>query len=72
METSAAPGETKAAAPKFDQKEVRQYKSKAPKAGHKRFDDLPGLDGLGGAEVVCPWEAFGDVELSDLAQFGIV
>ncbi|GLD70698.1 retinal cone rhodopsin-sensitive cGMP 3',5'-cyclic phosphodiesterase subunit gamma-like protein [Lates japonicus] len=22
--------------------------------------------------VVCPWEAFGDMELSDLAQFGIV
>ena len=25
-----------------------------------------------GAEVICPWEAFGDMELSDLAQFGIV
>lgn len=24
------------------------------------------------AAVVCPWEAFGDMELSDLAQFGIV
>ena len=22
--------------------------------------------------IVCPWEAFGDMELSDLAQFGIV
>lgn len=25
-----------------------------------------------GVEVVCPWEAFGDMELSDLSQFGIV
>uniref|UniRef100_A0A3Q3GJB1 3',5'-cyclic-GMP phosphodiesterase n=1 Tax=Labrus bergylta TaxID=56723 RepID=A0A3Q3GJB1_9LABR len=63
---------TKAAPPKFKQKEVRQFKSKAPKAGQKGFDDVPGMEGLGGAEVICPWEAFGDMELSDLAQFGIV
>uniref|UniRef100_A0A4W6CW88 3',5'-cyclic-GMP phosphodiesterase n=1 Tax=Lates calcarifer TaxID=8187 RepID=A0A4W6CW88_LATCA len=62
-----------AAPPKFKQKETRQFKSKAPKAGQKGFDnDVPGMDGLGDSAVVCPWEAFGDMELSDLAQFGIV
>uniref|UniRef100_A0A3Q4ABK7 3',5'-cyclic-GMP phosphodiesterase n=1 Tax=Mola mola TaxID=94237 RepID=A0A3Q4ABK7_MOLML len=61
-----------AAPPKFKQKEARQFKSKAPKAGQKGFDDVPGMDGLGDSAVVCPWEAFGDMELSDLAQFGIV
>ncbi|XP_060924840.1 retinal cone rhodopsin-sensitive cGMP 3',5'-cyclic phosphodiesterase subunit gamma-like [Limanda limanda] len=70
----AAPGGNKAAPPTFKQKETRQFKSKAPKAGQKRggFDDVPGMESLGGAEVVCPWEAFGDMELSDLAQFGLV
>ncbi|XP_053284259.1 retinal cone rhodopsin-sensitive cGMP 3',5'-cyclic phosphodiesterase subunit gamma [Pleuronectes platessa] len=68
----AAPGGNKAAPPKFKQKETRQFKSKAPKAGQKGFDDVPGMESLGGAEVVCPWEAFGDMELSDLAQFGLV
>uniref|UniRef100_A0A4W6CWX3 3',5'-cyclic-GMP phosphodiesterase n=1 Tax=Lates calcarifer TaxID=8187 RepID=A0A4W6CWX3_LATCA len=64
---------SKAAPPKFKQKETRQFKSKAPKAGQKGFDnDVPGMDGLGDSAVVCPWEAFGDMELSDLAQFGIV
>uniref|UniRef100_A0A8C5D136 3',5'-cyclic-GMP phosphodiesterase n=1 Tax=Gouania willdenowi TaxID=441366 RepID=A0A8C5D136_GOUWI len=59
--------------PKFKQKETRQFKSKAPKAGQKGFEsDVPGMDGLGDANVVCPWDAFGDMELSDLAQFGIV
>nr|XP_046254075.1 retinal cone rhodopsin-sensitive cGMP 3',5'-cyclic phosphodiesterase subunit gamma-like [Scatophagus argus] len=70
--TAAAPGASKAAPPKFKQKETRQFKSKAPKAGQKGFDDVPGMDGLGDAAVICPWEAFGDMELSDLAQFGIV
>ncbi|KAL7406607.1 hypothetical protein ABVT39_023229 [Epinephelus coioides] len=70
--TVAAPGGSKAAPPKFKQKETRQFKSKAPKAGQKGFDDVPGMEGLGDAEVICPWEAFGDMELSDLAQFGIV
>uniref|UniRef100_A0A3B4X1T4 3',5'-cyclic-GMP phosphodiesterase n=1 Tax=Seriola lalandi dorsalis TaxID=1841481 RepID=A0A3B4X1T4_SERLL len=61
------------APPKFKQKETRQFKSKAPKAGQKGFDnDVPGMEGLGDSAVVCPWEAFGDMELSDLAQFGIV
>ncbi|CAJ1049875.1 uncharacterized protein LOC117810076 [Xyrichtys novacula] len=67
------PGGSKAAPPKFKQKETRQFKSKAPKAGQKGFDnDVPGMEGLGDSAVVCPWEAFGDMELSDLAQFGIV
>uniref|UniRef100_A0A672FYS6 3',5'-cyclic-GMP phosphodiesterase n=1 Tax=Salarias fasciatus TaxID=181472 RepID=A0A672FYS6_SALFA len=66
-------GSGKAAPPKFKQKETRQFKSKAPKAGQKGMgNDVPGMEGLGDANVVCPWEAFGDMELSDLAQFGIV
>nr|XP_043894082.1 retinal cone rhodopsin-sensitive cGMP 3',5'-cyclic phosphodiesterase subunit gamma-like [Solea senegalensis]XP_043894083.1 retinal cone rhodopsin-sensitive cGMP 3',5'-cyclic phosphodiesterase subunit gamma-like [Solea senegalensis] len=68
----AEPESNTASPPKFKQKETRQFKSKAPKAGQKGFDDVPGMDGLGDAEVVCPWEAFGDMELSDLAQFGVV
>ncbi|XP_061563199.1 retinal cone rhodopsin-sensitive cGMP 3',5'-cyclic phosphodiesterase subunit gamma-like [Cololabis saira] len=62
----------KPAPPKFKQKETRQFKSKAPKPGQKGSDDVPGMDGDGDAIVICPWEAFGDMELSDLAQFGIV
>uniref|UniRef100_A0A8C5D3M2 3',5'-cyclic-GMP phosphodiesterase n=1 Tax=Gouania willdenowi TaxID=441366 RepID=A0A8C5D3M2_GOUWI len=66
-------GSAKVMPPKFKQKETRQFKSKAPKAGQKGFEsDVPGMDGLGDANVVCPWDAFGDMELSDLAQFGIV
>uniref|UniRef100_A0A672G1Q0 3',5'-cyclic-GMP phosphodiesterase n=1 Tax=Salarias fasciatus TaxID=181472 RepID=A0A672G1Q0_SALFA len=68
--SKSAPGGSKAAPPKFKQKETRQFKSKAPKAGQKGFNDVPGMEGLGA--IVCPWEAFGDMELSDLAQFGIV
>uniref|UniRef100_A0A3B5QVU0 3',5'-cyclic-GMP phosphodiesterase n=1 Tax=Xiphophorus maculatus TaxID=8083 RepID=A0A3B5QVU0_XIPMA len=53
------------------QKDSRQFKSKAPKPGQKSFDSaLPGMEGLDDAAVICPWEEFGDVELSDLAQFG--
>ncbi|XP_014855200.1 PREDICTED: retinal cone rhodopsin-sensitive cGMP 3',5'-cyclic phosphodiesterase subunit gamma-like isoform X2 [Poecilia mexicana] len=53
------------------QKDSRQFKSKAPKPGQKGFDSaLPGMEGLDDAAVICPWEEFGDVELSDLAQFG--
>uniref|UniRef100_A0A3Q3VJU3 3',5'-cyclic-GMP phosphodiesterase n=1 Tax=Mola mola TaxID=94237 RepID=A0A3Q3VJU3_MOLML len=70
---------SKAAPPKFKQKEVRQFKSKAPKAGQKglsRFirltEDFPLCFPPTDSAVVCPWEAFGDMELSDLAQFGIV
>ncbi|XP_028258001.1 retinal cone rhodopsin-sensitive cGMP 3',5'-cyclic phosphodiesterase subunit gamma-like [Parambassis ranga] len=69
---ASAPEGSKPAPPSFKQKETRQFKSKAPKAGQKGFHDVPGMDGLGDAEVVCPWETFGDMELSDLSQFGIV
>jgi len=51
--------------------EARQFKSNLPKAGGKG-GGLPGMDGPGGAAVVCPWEDFGDMELSELAAFGIV
>ncbi|XP_037328509.1 retinal cone rhodopsin-sensitive cGMP 3',5'-cyclic phosphodiesterase subunit gamma isoform X1 [Pungitius pungitius] len=60
--------------PKFKQRAMRTFKSKAPKPGQKGFgDDIPGMEGLGtDITVVCPWEAFGDMELSDLAKYGIV
>ncbi|KAG5278821.1 hypothetical protein AALO_G00103110 [Alosa alosa] len=60
--------------PKFKQRAARTFKSKAPKPGQKGFgDDIPGMEGLGtDFTVVCPWEAFGDMELSDLAKYGIV
>lgn len=97
----AAPAE-KRAPPKFKQRTVRTFKSKAPKPGQKgweskqfiiislilhlqdvllhvhalslRFgDDIPGMEGLGtDITVICPWEAFGDMELSDLAKYGII
>ncbi|XP_061885500.1 retinal cone rhodopsin-sensitive cGMP 3',5'-cyclic phosphodiesterase subunit gamma-like [Entelurus aequoreus] len=60
------------ASPKDFKKETRQFKSKAPKAGQKGFEDIPGMEGSGDAAVICPWEAFGDMDLRDLAQFGIV
>ncbi|XP_016422832.1 retinal cone rhodopsin-sensitive cGMP 3',5'-cyclic phosphodiesterase subunit gamma [Sinocyclocheilus rhinocerous] len=60
--------------PKFKQRQTRTFKSKAPKPGQKGFgDDIPGMEGLGtDITVVCPWEAFGDMELSDLAKYGII
>ncbi|KAJ8383996.1 hypothetical protein AAFF_G00212400 [Aldrovandia affinis] len=66
--------------PKFKQRQTRTFKSKAPKPGQKGFgDDIPGMEGLGTDitvvcpdMVVCPWEAFGDMELSDLAKYGII
>ncbi|XP_075900457.1 retinal cone rhodopsin-sensitive cGMP 3',5'-cyclic phosphodiesterase subunit gamma-like isoform X1 [Nelusetta ayraudi] len=69
----AAPATLKAP-PKFKQRTARTFKSKAPKPGQKGFgDDIPGMEGLGtDITVVCPWEAFGDMELSDLAKYGIV
>ncbi|XP_061614440.1 retinal cone rhodopsin-sensitive cGMP 3',5'-cyclic phosphodiesterase subunit gamma-like [Phyllopteryx taeniolatus] len=69
---SAEPKGANANLPKSKEKETRLFKSKAPKAGQKRFDDIPGMDGIRDAEVICPWEGFGEMELSDLAQFGIV
>uniref|UniRef100_A0A3Q2PSR2 3',5'-cyclic-GMP phosphodiesterase n=1 Tax=Fundulus heteroclitus TaxID=8078 RepID=A0A3Q2PSR2_FUNHE len=67
----AAPSPCLPTPAEFKQKESRQFKSKAPKAGQKGFNSsLPGMEGLDDAAVICPWEEFGDVELSDLAQFG--
>uniref|UniRef100_A0AAV2LLX8 3',5'-cyclic-GMP phosphodiesterase n=1 Tax=Knipowitschia caucasica TaxID=637954 RepID=A0AAV2LLX8_KNICA len=73
MADVAAPADKKAP-PKFKQRAMRTFKSKAPKPGQKGFgDDIPGMEGLGtDITVVCPWEAFGDMELSDLAKYGIV
>ncbi|KAK7912639.1 hypothetical protein WMY93_012850 [Mugilogobius chulae] len=67
----AAAGPNKAAAPK-QKAGGRQFKSAAPKSGGKGFGGVPGADSAGGPEVVCPWESFGDMDLNDLAQFGIV
>ncbi|XP_062404747.1 retinal cone rhodopsin-sensitive cGMP 3',5'-cyclic phosphodiesterase subunit gamma-like [Sardina pilchardus] len=74
MNAGTTQGANKAAPPKFKQKgEGRTFKSKLPKPGQKGFDnDVPGMEGLGDSAIVCPWEAFGDMELSDLAQFGLV
>ncbi|XP_070687454.1 retinal cone rhodopsin-sensitive cGMP 3',5'-cyclic phosphodiesterase subunit gamma-like [Pempheris klunzingeri] len=75
MNRESAPAtneDSKVAPPQFQQNDARQFKSKAPKAGKKRYDDLPGMESLGDAAVICPWEDFGDIELSDLAQFGII
>lgn len=36
-------------------------------------DDIPGMEGLGtDITVICPWEAFGDMEFNDLAKYGII
>ncbi|KAL3996364.1 hypothetical protein ACER0C_009020 [Sarotherodon galilaeus] len=62
MADAPAPADKKAP-PKFKQRTARTFKSKAPKPGQKGFgDDIPGMEGL----------AFGDMELSDLAKYGIV
>ncbi|KAI7790228.1 hypothetical protein IRJ41_001037 [Triplophysa rosa] len=74
--TATGPTTPKKGPPKFKQRQTRTFKSKAPKPGQKGFgDDIPGMEGLGTGEhitVVCPWEAFGDMELSDLAKYGII
>lgn len=110
----ATPADKKAA-PKFKQRTVRTFKSKAPKPGQKGWegfniskakykklffilpgkahvlnclslyssdlfclalrvgDDIPGMEGLGtDITVICPWEAFGDMELNDLSKYGII
>ncbi|KAM3915964.1 uncharacterized protein RB166_015329 [Leptodactylus fuscus] len=61
-------------APKFKQRQQKQFKSKPPKKGVIGFgDDIPGMDGLGtDITVICPWEAFSHLELHELAQFGII
>uniref|UniRef100_A0A3B5KYT7 3',5'-cyclic-GMP phosphodiesterase n=1 Tax=Xiphophorus couchianus TaxID=32473 RepID=A0A3B5KYT7_9TELE len=71
MNASSVPEAGKPSPAELKQKDSRQFKSKAPKPGQKSFDSpLPGMEGLDDAAVICPWEEFGDVELSDLAQFG--
>ncbi|KAK2917207.1 hypothetical protein Q8A67_001581 [Cirrhinus molitorella] len=72
--STAGPTTPKKGPPKFKQRQTRTFKSKAPKPGQKGFgDDIPGMEGLGtDITVVCPWEAFGDMELSDLAKYGII
>uniref|UniRef100_A0A8C4G7T8 3',5'-cyclic-GMP phosphodiesterase n=2 Tax=Denticeps clupeoides TaxID=299321 RepID=A0A8C4G7T8_9TELE len=74
MDTGVAAPVEKKGPPRFKQRTTRTFKSKAPRPGQKGFgDDIPGMEGLGtDFTVVCPWEAFGDMELSDLAKFGIV
>ncbi|XP_008404328.1 retinal cone rhodopsin-sensitive cGMP 3',5'-cyclic phosphodiesterase subunit gamma-like [Poecilia reticulata] len=70
---AAAAGGTKPTPPELQQTESRQFKSKAPKRGQKGVDSHdPAVEGLDDAAVVCPWEEYGDVELSELAQFGTV
>ncbi|XP_038839969.1 retinal cone rhodopsin-sensitive cGMP 3',5'-cyclic phosphodiesterase subunit gamma-like isoform X1 [Salvelinus namaycush] len=71
---TAGPTTPKKGPPKFKQRQTRTFKSKAPKPGQKGFgDDIPGMEGLGtDIAVVCPWEAYGDMELSDLAKYGII
>ncbi|KAM4023944.1 uncharacterized protein ACNLHF_024909 [Anomaloglossus baeobatrachus] len=67
-------GPTPRKAPKFKQREARNFKSKPPRKGVLGFgDDIPGMDGLGtDITVICPWEAFSHLELHELAQFGII
>uniref|UniRef100_A0A3Q2PA99 3',5'-cyclic-GMP phosphodiesterase n=1 Tax=Fundulus heteroclitus TaxID=8078 RepID=A0A3Q2PA99_FUNHE len=59
---------------KFKQRTIHTFKSKAPKPGQEGFgDDIPGMEGLGtDITVICLWEAFVDMELSDLAEYGIL
>uniref|UniRef100_A0A3B3TSC9 3',5'-cyclic-GMP phosphodiesterase n=1 Tax=Poecilia latipinna TaxID=48699 RepID=A0A3B3TSC9_9TELE len=60
------PGETpvtpvrKPSPAELKQKDSRQFKTSSQRS----------FRGLDDAAVICPWEEFGDVELSDLAQFG--
>ncbi|XP_073414805.1 uncharacterized protein [Dendrobates tinctorius] len=67
-------GPTPRRAPKFKQRETRNFKSKPPRKGVLGFgDEIPGMDGLGtDITVICPWEAFSHLELHELAQFGII
>ncbi|XP_046894055.1 retinal rod rhodopsin-sensitive cGMP 3',5'-cyclic phosphodiesterase subunit gamma-like isoform X2 [Hypomesus transpacificus] len=61
---SATTGPTtpKKGPPKFKQRQTKGF-----------GDDIPGMEGLGtDITVVCPWEAFGDMELGDLAKYGII
>uniref|UniRef100_A0A8D0CXJ7 3',5'-cyclic-GMP phosphodiesterase n=1 Tax=Sander lucioperca TaxID=283035 RepID=A0A8D0CXJ7_SANLU len=57
-DTAVAVPADKKAPPRFKQRAMRTFRSKALKS-----DDIP---------MICSWEAFGDMELSDLAKYGIV
>ncbi|CAG5849985.1 retinal cone rhodopsin-sensitive cGMP 3',5'-cyclic phosphodiesterase subunit gamma-like [Menidia menidia] len=71
--TAAAAEGSKPVASELNQKEARQFKSKAPKPGQRRFNGgLPGTEDFEDNAVVCPWEDFGEEELNNLAQFGII
>ncbi|XP_062305263.1 retinal cone rhodopsin-sensitive cGMP 3',5'-cyclic phosphodiesterase subunit gamma-like [Osmerus eperlanus] len=71
---ATAPGSPRKGAPKFKQRNTRQFKSKPPKRGVIGFgDDIPGMEGLGtDITVICPWEAYSHLELHELAQYGII
>ncbi|KAF7211726.1 5'-cyclic phosphodiesterase subunit gamma-like, partial [Nothobranchius furzeri] len=65
--------DTKPSPAELKLKENRQFKSKAPKPGQKSFEgSLPGMEGFEDSGLICPWEEFGDMELSEVAQFGTV
>ncbi|XP_017285287.1 retinal cone rhodopsin-sensitive cGMP 3',5'-cyclic phosphodiesterase subunit gamma [Kryptolebias marmoratus] len=69
MNETAVSEDSKPFPAKFKQ-ESRQFKSKAPKPGHKGFNcNLSGMEGFEDSAVICPWEEFEDIELSDMAQF---
>ncbi|KAG7473673.1 hypothetical protein MATL_G00098350 [Megalops atlanticus] len=70
MNAGGASAASAKAPAKGAQKETRSFKSNLPTAG--KGGGMPGMEGLGGANVVCPWEAFGEADLNDLAAFGIV
>uniref|UniRef100_A0A3Q3KY15 Retinal cone rhodopsin-sensitive cGMP 3',5'-cyclic phosphodiesterase subunit gamma n=1 Tax=Mastacembelus armatus TaxID=205130 RepID=A0A3Q3KY15_9TELE len=75
--TSVTAAVEKKGPPKFKQRAIRTFKSKAPILGQKGTKIIwrrhPGMEGLGtDFSVIWPWEAFGDMELSDLAKYGIL
>uniref|UniRef100_A0A3P9CT39 Rhodopsin-sensitive cGMP 3',5'-cyclic phosphodiesterase subunit gamma n=1 Tax=Maylandia zebra TaxID=106582 RepID=A0A3P9CT39_9CICH len=71
---SHGPGSPRKSAPKFKQRNTRQFKSKPPKRGVIGFgEEIPGMEGLGtDITVICPWEAYSHLELHELAQYGII
>uniref|UniRef100_A0A3P9PQH6 3',5'-cyclic-GMP phosphodiesterase n=1 Tax=Poecilia reticulata TaxID=8081 RepID=A0A3P9PQH6_POERE len=60
---AAAAGGTKPTPPELHPAELKQKDSRQFKRASSQRSFLD-------AAVICPWEEFGDVELSDLAQFG--
>lgn len=53
-------------------RDLGSLRAKLPNLDRSFDSDVPGMEELGDSAVVCPWEAFGDMELSELAQFGVV